>query len=169
MDNKIKLNLCIQSIRNFYPTTPEGRILYIKIYDKCIELINNISEDEYDYIVKKKGFLKMSEFIAGAYYQVANGYHDYIKEKFSNKCIFCGFDDFDILEVNHIIPRSMGGKNDESNLLAVCPNCHKIIHIVERLGIITEDIKSYYIKKGTYDIFLFYLKHLLKQYNLLLR
>ena len=30
---------------------------------------------------------------------------------------------------HHIIPKSLGGSNNESNLIEVCPNCHNRIYI----------------------------------------
>lgn len=30
---------------------------------------------------------------------------------------------------HHIIPKSLGGNNKESNLIEVCPNCHNRIYI----------------------------------------
>jgi len=32
------------------------------------------------------------------------------------------------LEVHHIVPRSRGGTNDESNLITLCSSCHRLIH-----------------------------------------
>lgn len=38
-------------------------------------------------------------------------------------------------EMHHIIPVSEGGTNDESNLVLLCPNCHKLAHT----GLITRE------------------------------
>lgn len=40
------------------------------------------------------------------------------------KCVICGFDV--VVDVHHITPRSMGGTNDFSNLITLCPNHHKM-------------------------------------------
>lgn len=31
-------------------------------------------------------------------------------------------------DVHHIIPVSNGGKNEITNLITLCPNCHRMVH-----------------------------------------
>jgi len=38
-------------------------------------------------------------------------------------CYFCGSEG--PIETHHIIPRRHGGGDDESNLVDICPNCHR--------------------------------------------
>jgi hypothetical protein len=38
----------------------------------------------------------------------------------------CGFDD--VLEIHHFISKKLGGSDDPSNLLILCPNHHTMIH-----------------------------------------
>lgn len=33
------------------------------------------------------------------------------------------------LEIHHIVPLGKGGKDDLSNLVALCPNCHRKLHL----------------------------------------
>jgi len=44
------------------------------------------------------------------------------------ECELCSFDDPDCLHRHHVIPRSQGGSNDDSNIVVVCANCHAKIH-----------------------------------------
>ncbi len=54
------------------------------------------------------------------------------------------------LELHHIIPKSRGGTNDESNLIKLCPECHGLAHDVsfsrDRGGLIKEGIIKNKIK-----------------------
>lgn len=47
-----------------------------------------------------------------------------IFERANQRCEWCG-DQTDHPEVHHIEPRSEGGSNDESNLIVLCPACHR--------------------------------------------
>lgn len=47
-----------------------------------------------------------------------------IFDRANQRCEWCG-DRSDHLEVHHIEPRSEGGPNDPSNLIALCPNHHR--------------------------------------------
>lgn len=46
-----------------------------------------------------------------------------------HKCGYCGINTF--CDVHHVIPRSKGGTNHKSNLIYLCPNCHRNIHAGE--------------------------------------
>lgn len=43
------------------------------------------------------------------------------------KCAMCSWDETS-LDIHHIIERKNGGTNDMSNLIAICPNCHRKAH-----------------------------------------
>lgn len=58
-----------------------------------------------------------------------------IYEKYGGKCCVCGFTE--VVEVHHIISRSMGGTDEIENLILVCPNHHALI---ERGMIFIKDI-----------------------------
>lgn len=45
-------------------------------------------------------------------------------ERANRHCEYCG-DEFDQPDVHHITPRSEGGPNKPSNLIVLCPNCHR--------------------------------------------
>lgn len=45
-------------------------------------------------------------------------------ERANRCCEYCG-DEFDQPDVHHIEPRSEGGPNKPSNLIVLCPNCHR--------------------------------------------
>lgn len=42
-------------------------------------------------------------------------------------CSICGWKD-STCDIHHIIPKKLGGTNDNLNLIIVCPNCHRILH-----------------------------------------
>lgn len=52
----------------------------------------------------------------------ARGPYREIYEKYGGKCFVCKFDE--IVEVHHIVPRALGGKNNPENLILLCPNHH---------------------------------------------
>ena len=45
------------------------------------------------------------------------------------ECEKCGNKNYNILQVHHIKPKSVGGSNKKSNLMLLCPNCHTTIHL----------------------------------------
>jgi hypothetical protein len=46
------------------------------------------------------------------------------------KCKVCGFEDELAVERHHIIPKYLGGGDEESNLIWLCANCHRRISVV---------------------------------------
>ena len=50
--------------------------------------------------------------------------------KHIRQCAFCGTDKE--LEEHHMIPLSMGGTNDELNLIFLCKDCHKAVSSYQR-------------------------------------
>jgi 5-methylcytosine-specific restriction endonuclease McrA len=44
----------------------------------------------------------------------------------------CGNTDIDNLEHHHVVPRSLGGSDEEANLLTVCSPCHGVVHGMAR-------------------------------------
>lgn len=61
-------------------------------------------------------------------------------KKFSHlPCQICGWQDAP-RDVHHILPVSKGGKNEEYNLITLCPNHHRMVHS----ELITEtELKNY--------------------------
>ena len=49
-----------------------------------------------------------------------------------NFCVACGADDIGALELHHLVPRSHGGTDDETNLITLCSPCHGKVHGVRR-------------------------------------
>ena len=53
----------------------------------------------------------------------------HIMEERGAKCERCNYSRFpSILNLHHILPRSKGGKDEQSNLELLCPNCHAEVH-----------------------------------------
>lgn len=44
-----------------------------------------------------------------------------------NICSVCEWDK-DSCDIHHIVPRHKGGTNELSNLIVLCPNCHRMAH-----------------------------------------
>ena len=47
-------------------------------------------------------------------------------------CVACGLDDPAALEHHHLVPRSQGGSDDETNLVTYCGVCHGKAHAMRR-------------------------------------
>ncbi len=52
----------------------------------------------------------------------------------SNCCDRCGFvpEHPCQLDLDHVLPKSRGGRNDRSNLQTLCSNCHRLKTFLER-------------------------------------
>lgn len=48
----------------------------------------------------------------------------YVYDLYGGKCAVCGFDE--VLEIHHIVPKYLGGGNQLSNLIVLCPNHHAL-------------------------------------------
>ncbi len=48
-----------------------------------------------------------------------------VRKKYSNQCYFC---EKPSTTLHHIIPKSLGGKDQEWNLIPLCEGCHKKLH-----------------------------------------
>ena len=48
-------------------------------------------------------------------------------EKNQNSCQICGYNL--TIEEHHFIPRSQGGSNSPANLIRLCPNHHRLLHL----------------------------------------
>ena len=59
------------------------------------------------------------------YMQNLSVLHKRVAEKFNYRCII-GFKRYDAL--HHIVPRSMGGEDNEENLVPLCQFHHREIH-----------------------------------------
>lgn len=73
---------------------------------------NVIFRNKSDYITSVKSFTAIARRL--------------LKER-GNLCQTCKWDKANC-DVHHILPRSRGGTNDKSNLIILCPNCHRLMH-----------------------------------------
>jgi hypothetical protein len=49
-------------------------------------------------------------------------------------CENCGFDKYrECLEIHHKIPRHKNGTNNKANLIVLCANCHRYVHVTGNL------------------------------------
>lgn len=57
----------------------------------------------------------------------------------NNKCHICNFSIQQILNMHHIIPVNLGGKDLIENLTLLCPNCHTLVHRLAAKKFINKD------------------------------
>lgn len=80
-----------------------------------------------------------------------------ILNDFGNMCCICGFSLKHILQLHHIVPVGKFGGNDNGNVICVCPNCHKMLHVLYKAfdnnddGLI-DSISESYDKETTKNI-----------------
>ena len=79
----------------------------------------------------------------GISYDGRNGHNNahrghLLKEKLSRRrgraCERCGYSNYPVLQVHHVVPRASGGSDALRNLELLCPNCHMEIHSGYREG-----------------------------------
>jgi 5-methylcytosine-specific restriction endonuclease McrA len=79
-------------------------------------------------LVKFDTQLMQNSEVSGIEYQQGElaGYQvrEYLLEKWGRQCIYCGAKDVP-LQIEHIVPRSMGGSNRVSNLTIACQKCNQ--------------------------------------------
>jgi hypothetical protein len=51
-----------------------------------------------------------------------------LKKRRDRKCVFCGEDDYSLLDLHRIVPGEEGGKYTEHNTLVTCVKCHRMAH-----------------------------------------
>ena len=51
-----------------------------------------------------------------------------IKERLGYECQICGEKDKYVIELHHIVPLAVSGKNDINNFVCLCANCHRRVH-----------------------------------------
>lgn len=52
----------------------------------------------------------------------------FVRHRANSRCEICGFTFWSIINVHHILPVAMGGSAKVQNLIALCPNCHGMVH-----------------------------------------
>lgn len=50
----------------------------------------------------------------------------------TDHCVACGEQDKTTLEHHHLIPRSLGGCDDDKNIITLCAQCHGKVHGINR-------------------------------------
>lgn len=73
----------------------------------------------------------------------------------NKKCSICGWDDA-TLDIHHIISRSNGGSDNMKNLISVCPNCHRSIHVNGDAFKTIKELKEISLDKTFSDWILYY-------------
>ncbi|MDO8641372.1 MAG: HNH endonuclease signature motif containing protein [Nitrosarchaeum sp.] len=79
--------------------------------------------------------------------------------KFDVACVICGWNESSC-DIHHIVSLNRGGQNQIDNIIIVCPNCHRVIHVEKKYSILFlkeksveklfdqwKDLKEYYFKK----------------------
>lgn len=80
------------------------------------------------------------------------------------RCVYCGKTPPDaLLEIDHIKPKSKGGKDDINNYLTACFDCNRgksNIPLTKIPSQLAENLKILKAKESQYDEYLKYLKHI---------
>lgn len=60
----------------------------------------------------------------------AKGWHrkEQVAAERGGRCETCGHDNYNILQIHHVVPKAVGGTDELSNLRLLCPNCHMTEH-----------------------------------------
>lgn len=95
-------------------------------------------QTEKQYLRKLDNFMEVNQKLSSGYTVAVEGFRVLEKESITvevdeqkvklDECKICGFDDKDCLHRHHIIPKSQGGSDDESNIIVLCANCHAKVH-----------------------------------------
>jgi len=80
---------------------------------------------------------------------VSKTLRDEVKREHGFKCAVCDFSVSCLLEVHHLIPKNVRGKNVESNLIPVRPTCHMVMHKIEN-GEKSKEVENF-IKTSPYN------------------
>lgn len=70
---------------------------------------------------------KRDPTVAAYIHHIANG----TCESCRQKAPFVKANGLPFLEIHHVVPLSQGGADKECNVVAVCPNCHRALHLAE--------------------------------------
>jgi hypothetical protein len=91
-----------------------GDVLYWQ-YAKIIADSAGFSKDSYGFVMSKFKLLKKGEISW-------NQIREYIKERQTNECVYCGAEAE--LTLEHLLPRKFNGPQFERNLVWVCKSCN---------------------------------------------
>jgi len=130
-------------LRHYDAKTVDDRIRYMELYDACDTAFSN-------WVFENRLWLR---FFGSRYYWilgddglVSTPFKNDIIREYRNKCAICRLSVKDVLTIHHIIAKRHGGNTRSSNLIPVCPNCHKLLHIIQSDSEIS-DVLDAYIKK----------------------
>lgn len=62
--------------------------------------------------------------------------------KFGDKCVICGYALAQSLQIHHVVPVNLGGKDDLENLTLLCANCHRLVHHYSAKRFATRNLKE---------------------------
>lgn len=131
-------------IENFKPDETEFAL--------CKEIPSDLSEEDYEHIINAAD--------PNAHLAIRVSPHSHriirtsiihnLKKLYSGKCQICGKNplaplDYNICEAHHIDAFSNSKNNDASNIMIVCPNHHKMIHLLnlqfdsEKMAFVKDD------------------------------
>jgi len=109
------------------PPSLESRVNNIKTWVNRLQKLIPLTHISYENVKFDTQLLRNPE-ISGIEYQqgILYGYEvrEYLLEKFSRKCCYCGKENIP-LEIEHIIPKSRGGTNRIDNLCLACHECNQ--------------------------------------------
>lgn len=115
----------------------ESEIRTIKINEQ--EKARSLSDDELEKRVNsKKSILAKEKLIISKDYGRDQEIAEYAIRRANGKCDLCGCeapfvkkDGSPYLEAHHVTWLSRGGEDSANNIVAICPNCHRKIHILD--------------------------------------
>jgi hypothetical protein len=84
----------------------------------CLDCLKNLFLENYDY----GHLLKTSEFIKTTRKAITESLRSQILERDGRKCCQCGSEEN--IQIDHILPFSIGGTTEESNLQCLCKACN---------------------------------------------
>lgn len=96
--------------------------------EKQLKIFNELGKDKLSNMTAKeiKKYLNKRK-------PISKSIENHLIARSEGHCEICGYGDLDIislLEKHHIKPISEGGQDELNNLVMICPNCHKTIHIL---------------------------------------
>lgn len=90
------------------------------LHEATIELIHDLTKDRTDKNVMNAAIDAFKVIIRPLFPEE----REYILKRDAYTCLCCGEDSRHNLQVDHIIPRNLGGNNDEDNLQTLCKYCN---------------------------------------------
>lgn len=100
--------------------------------------VKKLSEEELRRRIKSTGNKVSRRQVVGNKYDSSEEIKELAKRKANGKCVLCNneapFRDKHgrpFLEGHHIISLASGGPDTEENVVALCPNCHRKMHILD--------------------------------------